>query len=439
MNSPSTDSTIQQSAYIYNLFPRLLGTIPNWVKHFPEVAKMKFNWIFLNPFQYPGFSGSLYSIKDYYRLNPVFYDSTSGQSETEQIKWMLDQAHDHGLKVMMDLVVNHTAIDHPFIKEHKNWYKLDKDTGEIKNPGAWDNGKWISWGDLAEIDNECSADKDNLWNYWLDMLAHYLNMGFDGFRCDAAYKLPDDFWRFLIGKSKKQFPKTVWFAESLGCPIEDTIQLGKSGFEYTFNSSKWWDYEANWCLDQYEKNRPYSKTISFPESHDTERCFKEYKENPLIVEQKYLFSALFSAGIMMPIGFEYGFINKMHVVKTSTDDFEPIRHNFSDFIKNVNILKSSYQIFNEESKLDKITVAEELNIVVLLKTSLNYQERVLIIINQDLQEAGYIAAKDYMLLLAWDNKNEDLSMMKSHEQIETEDEMVLQPGEIKIFYSKIDS
>ena len=33
---------------------------------------MGFNWIFLNPIHYPGFSGSLYAVKDYYALNPLF-------------------------------------------------------------------------------------------------------------------------------------------------------------------------------------------------------------------------------------------------------------------------------------------------------------------------------------------------------------------------------
>src|SRR3546814_9357753 len=54
------------------LFPSLVGSTAEWKKHLPRIAGMAFDWIFLNPFHYPGFSGSLYAVKDYYALNPLF-------------------------------------------------------------------------------------------------------------------------------------------------------------------------------------------------------------------------------------------------------------------------------------------------------------------------------------------------------------------------------
>ena len=57
---------------IYNLFPLLAGSIPHWRNHLPRIAALGFDWVYVNPFHYPGFSGSLYAVKDYYRLNPIF-------------------------------------------------------------------------------------------------------------------------------------------------------------------------------------------------------------------------------------------------------------------------------------------------------------------------------------------------------------------------------
>ena len=57
---------------IYNLFPTLAGTTRKWAAHLPRIAAMRFNAVYVNPFHYPGFSGSLYAVKDYYRLNPRF-------------------------------------------------------------------------------------------------------------------------------------------------------------------------------------------------------------------------------------------------------------------------------------------------------------------------------------------------------------------------------
>src|SRR4051794_12417182 len=57
---------------IYNLFPRLIGSIDDWAAHLPRIAAMNFNWVYVNSFHEPGASGSLYAVKDPYRLNPLF-------------------------------------------------------------------------------------------------------------------------------------------------------------------------------------------------------------------------------------------------------------------------------------------------------------------------------------------------------------------------------
>jgi len=50
---------------IYNLFPLLAGKFTEWDSHLLRASEMGFNWVFVNPVNYPGFSGSLYSVKDY--------------------------------------------------------------------------------------------------------------------------------------------------------------------------------------------------------------------------------------------------------------------------------------------------------------------------------------------------------------------------------------
>ena len=66
---------------IYNLFPSLAGTIRDWMGHLPRIAGMGFNAVYVNPFHYPGFSGSLYAVKDYYRLNPRFRGKEPGDDD----------------------------------------------------------------------------------------------------------------------------------------------------------------------------------------------------------------------------------------------------------------------------------------------------------------------------------------------------------------------
>ena len=228
---------------LYNLYPRLVGSMSKWAEHLDRIKEMGFNTIWVNPFHYPGFSGSLYSPKDYYKFNPLFIDNGSAKAPTEQLRDLIKACHDRGLYFVMDLVINHTAIDCPLIQEHPDWYRHDE-AGKILNPGAMHDGKWVVWGDLAEVDNEKSKDRQNLWNFWWKMMAHHLELGVDGFRCDMAYQVPAELWTFLIEKARKTRPGCLFLAESLGCDFKQVQELAKLGFDYLFNSVKYWDFNA---------------------------------------------------------------------------------------------------------------------------------------------------------------------------------------------------
>ena len=62
----------KQVPIIYNPFPSLAGTMPDWLRHASRAAEMGFNWLYINSIHHPGFSGSLYAVKDHYRINPQF-------------------------------------------------------------------------------------------------------------------------------------------------------------------------------------------------------------------------------------------------------------------------------------------------------------------------------------------------------------------------------
>ena len=117
---------------LYNLFPLLAGPFCRWGEHFSRAAAMGFDWVFVNPIQQVGASRSLYSIADYFRVNAAFLDAQSTASPEEQTRQMLLEARAAGLKVMIDLVINHCAIDSRLTREHPDWFVRGPD-GEIVN------------------------------------------------------------------------------------------------------------------------------------------------------------------------------------------------------------------------------------------------------------------------------------------------------------------
>ena len=367
---------------IYNLFPRLLGKVENWIKFIPHIRNMKFNWIYVNPFHYPGFSGSLYAPKDYYDFNPMF--APRGKEGVKLIKKFIKECDKKNIDVMMDLVINHSASDCILVEQHPDWYKREAD-GSLVHPycvDPADTNKKTVWGDLAEFNNNPDAPcRKELWEYWLNLVKYYAKLGFKGFRADAAYKVPEELWAYIISETKKEFSNVIFFAETLGAEEKDLERVVKAGFDYVTNSSKWWDFKASWCIEQYFAFRKYAPSVSFPETHDTERLFKETNGNLNAQKMKYAFSAFFSAGVMMPIGYEWGFMKKLDVVKMTTNDFEEKHIDISDFIKEVNNLKIKEKIFHYDSDMKIYDFADEFFI---MKKSIE-NNAVICVFNKDVQ------------------------------------------------------
>ena len=57
--------------------------------------------------------------------------------------------------------------------------------------------------------------------------------------------------------------------------VRYVLALADAGFDYLFNSVKWWDFKRPWLLEQYEAFRHIAPSIGFPESHDTDRLVSE--------------------------------------------------------------------------------------------------------------------------------------------------------------------
>ena len=83
---------------LYNLFPRIVGSIPRWEEQVDRIKNMGFNAIWVNPFYYAGFSGSLYSPKDYYRIADMFIDNSIDVAPFDQLKSFIKKCHDCGIK-----------------------------------------------------------------------------------------------------------------------------------------------------------------------------------------------------------------------------------------------------------------------------------------------------------------------------------------------------
>jgi glycosidase len=142
----------------------------------------------------PSYHG--YDVTDYYKTEPDYGSMADFEA-------FLDEAHARGIKVIIDLVLNHTSKQHPWFTQSANnsngfrdWY-IWSDTNP-GFPGPWGQGVWhgnggdyyygLFWSGMPDLNYEHQAVKDemfNVANFWLDK-------GVDGFRLDAIKYLIED-------------------------------------------------------------------------------------------------------------------------------------------------------------------------------------------------------------------------------------------------------
>lgn len=121
-----------------------------------------------------------------------------------------------GFKVITDWVANHSAPDNIWVKSHPEFYAKDS-AGKMIAPFDWTDVRKLDYSNPGLRDSMIAAMK-----FWLN------ETGIDGFRCDVASEVPDDFWKECISELKKIRPNIFMLAEG------DKPDLHISGFDATY-------------------------------------------------------------------------------------------------------------------------------------------------------------------------------------------------------------
>ncbi|NEU11745.1 DUF3416 domain-containing protein [Methylobacterium sp. BTF04] len=426
---------------IYNLFPLLVGRVSAWTAELPRIADLGFDWVYLNPFHQTGGSRSLYAVADTDRLDARFRDA-DGTSDDEQIRRFCAAAGALGLNVMTDLVVNHTAKDGALARDRPDLFLRDAD-GEIESPYAVDPDDpsiRTVWGDLAELDYHSEAARHELTALWAGYINRLQDLGVGGFRCDAAYKVPALVWRDLIGAAKAVEPNCLFAAETLGCTFEEAQATAGAGFDYLFNSFAWWDLKASWALEQYDRLRVVAPSIAFPENHDMARLAADLDGDAAAIARhlkaRYALAAFFSAGVLMPIGYEWGYAKALHVVDTTPDSRESDTGiDISGYVAAINALRVELSAANVEGAQARIS-APDAAFVALLRFDTGHgasARHATLVLHNPTQasvavDAGALLARTGGMLGAFEDRTPEVDPIAFHPGISLD----LVPGEVRI-------
>lgn len=158
------------------------GTINAFAAHLPRLKDMGVETLWFMPItpisqkNKKGYMGSYYACSDYTSVAQEF-------GTLDDFKRIVQQAHNMGMKVILDWVANHTGWDHWWTREHPDWYESDKQTGDFKKASGMD--------DIIELDFKNEAMRRAM----IDAMQFWVReTGIDGFRCDLAFWVELDFW-----------------------------------------------------------------------------------------------------------------------------------------------------------------------------------------------------------------------------------------------------
>jgi glycosidase len=192
-----------KSGVIYQIFVGSFsaqGNLEGVTKRLDTLQKLGVNILWLMPLhprgelKKKGTLGSPYSVRDYYAIDRAL-------GTKEDLRKLVRNAHERHMKVILDMVANHTAWD-SVMMAHKDFYKKDKQ-GNITYP--------YDWSDVAALD----YSNPKLRRYMTEVLLYWIKeLDVDGYRCDAAAEVPTDFWEAARRELERVKPDMMMLAEA---------------------------------------------------------------------------------------------------------------------------------------------------------------------------------------------------------------------------------
>lgn len=201
-----------KEAVVYQIYPKSfqdtngdgIGDLQGIIRHLDYIHDLGATVIWLNPIYASPQVDNGYDISDYQSVHPAF-------GTLDDFRQLLDEAHRRGIRVILDMVLNHTSDEHRWFQESKkskdNPYRdfyIWRPAKNGKEPNNWGNyfyegrGSAWEWDEITQeyylhnyskkmpdLNWDCPAMRQEIYS----MLCWWCDLGIDGFRLDAINRL----------------------------------------------------------------------------------------------------------------------------------------------------------------------------------------------------------------------------------------------------------
>jgi len=229
------------------------GDIPGLIEKLPYLQDLGVDCLWLLPHYPSPLRDDGYDIADYYGIHPDYGTLADFQR-------LVEAAHERGIRILTELVVNHTSDQHPWFQESRrdpkspkrDWYVWSDTDDKYKEARiifldtersnwTWDPvAKKYFWHRFFSHQPDLNYDNPEVQEAMLDVMRFWLNMGVDGFRCDAVpylferegtncENLPEThaFLKRLRKTIDTEYPDKMLLAEANQWPADVRVYFGE--------------------------------------------------------------------------------------------------------------------------------------------------------------------------------------------------------------------
>ncbi|HYB80247.1 MAG TPA: alpha-amylase family glycosyl hydrolase [Mycobacterium sp.] len=213
-----------------------------------------------------------YDTTDHYRIDPRLGDEAD-------FDHLVAEAHRRGLRILLDGVFNHVGVDFPRYRE----------AAAYNDAARWFRGRPGRFHTFEGHSELITLNHDNpeVADYVVDVMAHWLGRGADGWRLDAAYAVPQRFWKSVLPRLRERYPDAWFVGELIHGDYAAVVKAATfdSATQYELWKAIWGSlndgnfFELDWALQRHNAFLDSFSPLTFIGNHDVTRIASRL-ENP---------------------------------------------------------------------------------------------------------------------------------------------------------------
>jgi hypothetical protein len=355
------DPEALQDIRMYTLIPSVSGTISDWTKELPRIAKLGFNAVHLLPITSLDLSGSPYAAYDLFSIENAYRgkEDCSGFADFEKF---VDKAIELDIRLCFDLALNHIGMGSKMVTMCPEWIVPDKSEKDgMKRAGCWHMNSWLKWGDLVKIyyDHPNPDIRNDIWDYmkkYCLFWSHFAHLTGGMIRLDNLHSSHERFITDLLEELRGTYPNLIVMAEF----FTDSNTMLKKAAEWQINLflANQWEHPYACDLRNYLRYiHDIGRKLRFYlpiTTHDTGVPAQLYGKAEAAVA-RYAATALMGTGQTGIVqGVEYGHPEKINFINRKEKCAFRENVYIDEGIKNINRVLAESPAFHKDGNIEFI-------------------------------------------------------------------------------------